>query len=135
MILPHCSVLVVEDEFLIALEIEETLTEAGYTICGMATTEQEAIRKAHETRPQLAVVDVRLASGTGINVAKVLKELGTRVLFATAHCQDLHDSPDAIRTLCIMKPYQPDKIPAALALIEQEADGFPERLPAGLIRI
>jgi two-component system, response regulator PdtaR len=133
--MPHCSVLVVEDEFLVAMEIEHCLTDAGYEVCGTAASEGDAIRLAVDRKPKLAVVDVRLAPGSGIEVAKVLERMGTGVLFATAHCRELQENPDAVHTLCIMKPYQVHKLPMALSLLEQGADHLPGPLPPGVIRI
>jgi two-component system, response regulator PdtaR len=80
-------ILVVEDDFLIALQTEAALTEAGFHVVGTATTAEEAIAFAREQRPFLAVMDMRLASKRdGIDAARELfGELGIRCIFATAH--------------------------------------------------
>jgi two-component system, response regulator PdtaR len=84
-------ILVVEDDFLIALQTEAALTEAGFEVIGSATTAEEAIALAKAQEPCLAVMDIRLASERdGIDAAKELfKEFGIRCIFATAH-DDLH---------------------------------------------
>ena len=84
-------ILVVEDDFLIALQTEAALTEAGFFVVGTAATAEEAIVLAKEQRPFLAVMDIRLASERdGIDAAKELfDELNIRCIFATAH-----DDPD-----------------------------------------
>jgi DNA-binding NarL/FixJ family response regulator len=80
-------ILIVEDDFLIAMQTETALTEAGFDVVGVAATAEEAIAFAREQRPALAVVDIRLASERdGIDAASELfRELNIRCIFATAH--------------------------------------------------
>jgi DNA-binding NarL/FixJ family response regulator len=80
-------ILIVEDDFLIAMQTESALTEAGFLVVGIATTAEEAIALAKEQRPLLAVMDIRLASERdGIEAAKELfLELNIRCIFASAH--------------------------------------------------
>ena len=80
-------ILIVEDDFLIAMQTEAALTEAGLLVVGIATTAEEAVALAREQRPLLAVMDVRLASQRdGIEAAgELLSELNIRCIFATAH--------------------------------------------------
>jgi DNA-binding NarL/FixJ family response regulator len=56
-------VLIVEDELLIALDAELTLRAAGYDVVGTAAREDEAVAMALDARPDLMVVDLRLAGG------------------------------------------------------------------------
>jgi DNA-binding NarL/FixJ family response regulator len=79
--------LIVEDDFLIAMEAEAALTEAGYTILEVATTAEEAFALAKLHKPALAVMDIRLAGQRdGIDAAGDLyRELGLHCVFATAH--------------------------------------------------
>src|SRR6266545_6436179 len=66
-------VLVVEDDFLIAMQTEVALTAAGFEVVGPATTAEEAVALAREAQPALAVMDVRLASTRdGIDAARQL---------------------------------------------------------------
>jgi two-component system, response regulator PdtaR len=80
-------ILIVEDDFLIAMQTEAALTEAGFHVVGTAATAEEAIALAKQERPLLAVMDIRLASARdGIDAAKDLfSELNIRCIFATAH--------------------------------------------------
>lgn len=80
-------ILIVEDDFLIAMQTEAALTEAGFYVVGTATTAEEAIVLAKQERPLLAVMDIRLASvRDGIEAAKELfSEHNIRCIFATAH--------------------------------------------------
>jgi DNA-binding NarL/FixJ family response regulator len=80
-------ILVVEDDFLIALQTEAALADAGFEVIGNATTAEEAVALAKAQQPCLAVMDIRLASERdGIDAAsQLLKEFGIRCIFATAH--------------------------------------------------
>jgi len=84
-------VLIVEDDFLIAMQTEVALTAAGFEIVGPATTAEEAVDLAREAQPWLAVMDIRLASSRdGIDAARELYEgFAIRCIFATAH-DDAH---------------------------------------------
>ena len=84
-------VLIVEDDFLIAMQTEVALTAAGFEVVGPATTAEEAVELARETQPWLAVMDIRLASSRdGIDAARELYEgFAIRCIFATAH-DDAH---------------------------------------------
>lgn len=81
------SILVVEDEFLIASECEWILVNAGYKVVGTAADEHQAISLAEQTRPDLVLMDIRLArGGDGIETAKAIRaRYGIRCLFVSAH--------------------------------------------------
>ncbi|WP_245510846.1 response regulator [Rhizobium leguminosarum] len=80
-------ILIVEDEFLIALELEYRLRDAGFEVIGIAATAGEALSIAASGRPALAIMDIRLAGHTdGIQAAIQLNAtLGVRSIFASAH--------------------------------------------------
>jgi two-component system, response regulator PdtaR len=84
-------VLVVEDDFLIAMQTEVALTAAGFEVVGPAMTAEEAVALAGEAQPTLAVMDIRLASTRdGIDAARQLyQDFAIRCIFATAH-DDAH---------------------------------------------
>lgn len=78
------SVLIVEDEPLVALYLEDTLDVLGYQCCGVADSAEEAIALATTLRPGLALVDVGLRGNRdGIAVASDLTALGIGVVFLT----------------------------------------------------
>jgi DNA-binding NarL/FixJ family response regulator len=80
-------ILVVEDDFLVAMQMESALTEAGFEVAGVASSGEDAIELALSERPRLAVMDVRLAGRRdGIDTAlQLFAEQGIRCIFATAH--------------------------------------------------
>ena len=131
-------VLIVEDEFLVATLVEQTLLEAGYEVCGIAASEAEALELGERFRPTLALVDIRLSPGDGRVVARELSARhDTLILFASAHCDDLRrELVMGTLTVCLDKPYDPRLVPAALAAAKEVALGCPPpRLPPGLLYI
>ena len=77
-------ILIVEDEFIIADLIRSFLESEGFAIAGVAADVGEALRLAALTRPALAVIDIRLARGDGVELAQALREqFGTPTLFTS----------------------------------------------------
>ncbi len=123
-------ILIVEDEFLIALEVERALLEADYEVCGIASTEAEALGLAEQFHPDLAVVDINLSPGDGRNVAAELwRRHQTLVLFATSHCRDSGELAETGAFGCLPKPYSADDVPAAMEAIAKLARGQSPPLP------
>ena len=72
-----CHVLIIEDEALIAAQIELLLTTEGATSFSYAVTEHEAVAEAMHRRPEIITADVRLLQGTGPRaVAEIVRKLG-----------------------------------------------------------
>jgi two-component system, response regulator PdtaR len=68
-------ILIVEDELILAMDLEDALVSAGYEVVGLAADMHQALELAEEHRPQLAIMDVNLARGTnGIETARHLRE-------------------------------------------------------------
>jgi len=107
-------ILVVEDDYVVALELENALSEAGFAVVGTASSAAEAVRQAMSKRPMLAVMDIRLAGKSdGVEAAiEMLHTCGVRCLFATAH----HDAETQARAAkaaplgWLPKPYQLDTL-------------------------
>ena len=69
----NIQVLIVEDEVLLAVELEHVLEDAGHHVVGHAMEAAEAISLAGQHRPDLALVDVHLQDGpTGVDAARAL---------------------------------------------------------------
>ena len=86
------TVLIVEDEFLIALEMQEVVNELGHQCVGIADDMESAISHASETL-DVALVDVNLADGaTGPQIGrKLCSDYNVEVIFVTANPQQLGD--------------------------------------------
>ena len=82
-------ILIVEDEYFVALTIEDALVDAGYDVVGVEASAEAAILRALEAGPDLILMDIRLAGKMdGIDAALELRRHGLRVLFASAHSDD-----------------------------------------------
>lgn len=127
-------ILIVEDEAIIAMELEDRVSRAGHDVVGCAGTPARAIALADRHRPEIVLMDVHLgAGGDGVSLAVELRErFGVHVVFITAH------TDAATRQRCaeagavgyLSKPLRPNEL---LAAIEQAiraprpSAGEPER--------
>jgi DNA-binding NarL/FixJ family response regulator len=111
-------ILLVEDDFLVGMEVEAGLEGAGYEVAGIATTAEEAVELAAARRPALVVMDIRLASERdGIDAAlEIFRTLGIRSLFASAHVDaQVRARAEAARPLgWVAKPYRVETLLAAV---------------------
>ena len=123
----NATVLIVEDEALVALTMEEVLTDAGYLVCGVADTPDSALELGRRHEPEIAVVDVRLAAGgDGIVLAELLAAMGPiSILFATGNCADVRKRARAGQG-CLSKPFQAGWLLAALEAVQT---GQPAEIP------
>jgi DNA-binding response OmpR family regulator len=114
------KVLIVENDAMIADYLEEVLEEAGYEVCGIAETVDEAITMGRTHRPDLGVIDLRLADGGfGTEVAAALcQDAGFGVLYSTGNPNHplLQGAPG---TACLAKPYSPDALLVALRVVRE----------------
>ncbi|HLJ63464.1 MAG TPA: response regulator [Stellaceae bacterium] len=112
------SILIVEDEALIASYIEEVLQESGFEIAGVASSGPEAISLASERRCDLALVDIKLAGPMdGIEVAKLLKaRFKVLSIFLSGICdtETLQRAQAAEPLGFLEKPFRPSQVYNAL---------------------
>jgi len=111
-------VLIVEDEFFVALDLETTLRKAGFEVVGVANNAADAVRLAEAHKPTVIVMDVRLAGQRdGVEAAiEIFERLGIRSIFASAH----HDAGTMARASranaagWLAKPYSSQSLLAAV---------------------
>lgn len=123
-------VLLVEDEALLAMEMEALLEEAGHAVAGWAVTSREAYALLDTTEADLAFVDVHLADGpTGVEVARrFAAEPGLTVVFLTANPKRLPEDLAGAAGV-IAKPYSLAGLNAALRFLHEGVRRPPPRLP------
>lgn len=117
-------ILVVEDEALIALELESLLDDLGHVTVGIAGTSAEAIALGRTMAPDVALVDIHLVDGpTGIEVARALSEdRRTTVVFMTANAKRIpRDFAGAIGV--IAKPYSERVVASTLDYVADRRAG------------
>lgn len=117
---PGLRILVVEDEVLIALELECLLDDLGYVTVGIAASSREAIALGRTMAPDVALVDIHLIDGpTGVDVARALSaDPNTTVVFMTANAKRIPaDFAGAFGV--IAKPYSERVVAGALHYVAE----------------
>jgi DNA-directed RNA polymerase specialized sigma24 family protein len=111
------KVMIIEDEPLIALDIEGLVSELGHSVVGIATTRKEANDLAQNTKPGIVLADIQLADGSsGIDaVNDILKTLDVPVVFITAYPERLLTGERAEPTFLITKPFKPEMVKAVIS--------------------
>ncbi len=106
-------VLVVEDEVLVAMYVEELLTELGYDTVSVATGLDQALSLAREAAFDFAVLDINLNGRLSFPVADVLRARGIPFLFASGYgSKGVNDNyKDAVR---IQKPFRSHDLARAI---------------------
>lgn len=127
-------VLIIEDETIIALDLENLVVETGHHVAGIATTRDEAIRMALECKPDLILTDIQLADdSSGIDAAAaILREFDIPVIFITAYPERLLTGQRPEPTYLISKPFSRDTVKATIgqALFFHEPHARAARLKA-----
>ena len=119
-------ILVVEDEALIAMDLQALLEDAGYRVLGPANSSAAALALIDADAPDVALLDVNLGRSDAFGVASILTERKTQVIFLTGHTA--HKLPPAHRHLpLVSKPYLPQVLLQAVerALDERKAAAPP----------
>ena len=103
------DVLIIEDEPIIAMDIEELVTGCGHRVVGVAATETAAVDIARRTNPGLILADINLGvGGDGTNaVARILRHLDAPVIFVTAYPERLLTGEAVEPAFVITKPFDP----------------------------
>ena len=115
--LESTSVLIIEDEPLISMELERIVTDAGHSIAGTAATHRDAIEAFQKQTPGLVFADIQLADGSsGIAaVQEILENINVPVIFITAYPERLLTGERVEPTFLITKPFNPDAVRAAVS--------------------
>ncbi len=113
----RAEVLIIEDEPIIAMDIETIVRDLGHTVTGVAVTRDEAVAQAMAKRPGLVLADIQLADdSSGIDAVKdILSEFQVPVIFITAFPERLLTGERPEPTFLITKPFQRSTVKAAIA--------------------
>ena len=111
------DVLIIEDEPLIAMDIEDIVTSLGHRCMGVARTKDEATGVIGDKFPGLVLADIQLADGSsGIDaVNELLKRFEAPVIFITAYPERLLTGDRPEPTFLLTKPFQPATLKAVIS--------------------
>jgi len=109
------DVLLIEDEPIIAMDLQSLIEEAGHRVVGVAESETAAVEMAERTRPGLIIADVNLGpGGDGITaVQRILASHRTPVIFVTAYPERLLTAERIEPAFVIAKPFEPTALAIA----------------------
>ena len=110
------KVLIIEDEPIIALDLENLVTELGHRVVAIAATKDDAVSKAKSERPGLVLADINLGEGgSGIDaVSEILASFDIPVIFITAYPEKLLTGERPEPTYLIAKPFLPETVQATV---------------------
>ncbi len=110
------DVLIIEDEPVIAADIESLVLDLGHRVTAIATTRSEAVAAFKAHRPSLVLADIQLADGSsGIDaVNDILRGHDVPVIFITAFPERLLTGEKPEPAFLITKPFQPETVKAAI---------------------
>lgn len=112
-----CDIMIIEDEPLIAMDLQDIVSSLGHHPVGIARTRSEAIRLAVKHGPNLVLSDIQLADGSsGIDaVNDILHQFNVPVIFITAYPERLLTGDKPEPAFLITKPFTTDMVKAVIA--------------------
>jgi DNA-directed RNA polymerase specialized sigma24 family protein len=111
------DILIIEDEPLIAMDLEALVTDVGHRVLGVARTHAEAVASVASRKPSLVLADIQLADGSsGLEaVNEILTTITVPVIFITAYPERLLTGQKPEPTFLITKPFQPETVKAVIS--------------------
>lgn len=125
----RARVLIIEDEPIIAMDIEAIVQDAGHDVAAIAVTRDEAVEAARTHQPSLVLADIQLAdNSSGIDAVRdILSDHSVPVIFITAFPERLLTGDKPEPAFLITKPFQAETVKAAMA---QALFFHPDTIPA-----
>ncbi|MET0606211.1 MAG: response regulator [Beijerinckiaceae bacterium] len=111
------DVLIIEDEAIIAMDLEALVESLGHSVTGIARTHKEAVEMVRKTRPGLVLADIQLADGSsGLEaVNEILEGMEVPVIFVTAYPERLLTGAKPEPAFLITKPFQANTLKAVIS--------------------
>jgi CheY-like chemotaxis protein len=118
-------VLIIEDEAIIAMDLQQLVESAGHEVIGIAASEADAVAIAERERPTLVLADVNLGHGGdgATAVERILARHETPVIFVTAYPERLLTGSRLEPAFVITKPFEPTTL--AVATYQAVTGGLP----------
>jgi DNA-directed RNA polymerase specialized sigma24 family protein len=111
------EIMIIEDEPLIAMDIEQLVESLGHKVVSVARTHKEAVHLFAQTQPRMILADIQLADGSsGIDaVNDILNSHSVPVIFITAFPERLLTGERPEPTFLVTKPFNPDMVKALIS--------------------
>ena len=111
------DIMIIEDEPLIAMDIEQMVESLGHRVTGIARTHKEAMALFESQNPGMVLADIQLADGSsGIDaVNDILAKVSVPVIFITAFPERLLTGERPEPTFLVTKPFNPDMVKALIS--------------------
>jgi CheY-like chemotaxis protein len=111
------DVLIIEDEPVIAMDIQAVVERLGHRVAGIARTRAQAVREAARTKPGLILADIQLADkSSGLDaVNDILEDFEVPVVFITAYPERLLTGQKPEPTFLLTKPFNDDTLKAVIS--------------------
>ena len=126
--LAGCRALVVEDELLVAMNVEDLLTEQGCEVLESAPTVAKALQSIIEEHPDIVLLDRNLDGERTTAVAEMLNRSGIPYVVVTGYIKGVADDPAMVNAPCVQKPWVPEDLIACLRRALADAQSTPQRL-------
>lgn len=112
-------ILIIEDEPIIALDLEAIVTAMGHQVVGVARTRDEAEAKAVKEQPALILADIKLADGSsGIDAVNAIsRQLAVPAIFITAYPEELLTGARPEPAFLITKPFMEEAVRAMVSQV------------------
>lgn len=115
------NILIVEDEYLIALVLQQDLMQLGHTIIGLAPTGEKAVEIAVAQPPDLMFIDISLAGALdGVETAQQIRsQIDVPIIFMTGYADDemMNRVAQLGALACLIKPIQINQVVRAIELM------------------
>lgn len=109
------TILIVEDDPFIAMDLQDTFEEAGYTVLGPVASVDPGLKILKETTPDVAMLDYNLGKETSIPIAHKLDEVETPYVFLSGQVKEVVTANTNLSHQIVVKPFNPQRL---IALIE-----------------
>jgi CheY-like chemotaxis protein len=111
------EIMIIEDEPLIAMDIEQMVESLGHKVVSIARTHKEAVALFNQTQPRMILADIQLADGSsGIDaVNDILNTHAVPVIFITAFPERLLTGERPEPTFLVTKPFNPEMVKALIS--------------------
>ncbi|KJB94188.1 response regulator receiver [Skermanella aerolata KACC 11604] len=111
----RAQVLIMEDEPLVALELQILLEDMGHQVCAVVDTEADAVREADATLPDLVIADIQLRQGNGVRaMERIAGRREVPVIFVSGN-HTFTPNPQIRTARFIAKPFRVENLRKAVA--------------------